>query len=145
MIDQVVIRLAANEAEIIEAAAKSWGIAQHMYVRLQATAPRADWPAALGVATRKDPQIRVRLRPGEKEIIEIRAEAENVSRTRYVRLQAVSPTADWRMRRVFVPRVVAQSFPVDELERLPSGWFKIAGDAVWFWIEGVSDGQPAIP
>ena len=33
----------------------------------------------------------------------------------------------------------------DELERLPSGWFKIAGESVWFWIEGVSDGQPAIP
>ena len=143
MSDQAVIRLAVGERERIEKAAKSWAITTHRYIRLQATAPRADWPEVLEKTTQDDGQIGVGFGPGEKEIAERRANKAGVSLTRYVRLQALSPAADWRMHRVFVPAASAQQVldldPVDQLEQLPNGWFKLAGEPQWFWIEGVSD------
>ena len=87
-------------------------------------------------------QVNVHLGDSEHGIVERRAAAWGITPHEYARLQMRATAADWGMRRVLVPAASAQQFldcPDGELEKLPSGWFKIAGERQWFWIEGVSD------
>ena len=87
-------------------------------------------------------QINVRMQQSDIDLVAQFAAEWDITPTEYIRLQATSPAADWRLRQMRVLRDQAQAFldcPDGELEKLPNGWFKLRGERQWFWIEGVSD------
>ena len=89
-------------------------------------------------------QINVRLQDSEHDLIAKRAAEWGITPTEYTRLQALSPAADWRMRRVLVPKAAAQQFldcEDDDLERLPNGWLKVPNTLQWFLVEDHPRGE----
>ena len=87
-------------------------------------------------------QINVRLQDSEYGQLVRYAAQWGITPTEYARFQMLSPSANWRMRHARVPEKTARDFldcPDGDLDRLPNGWFKLRGEAQWFWIEGHSE------
>ena len=91
-------------------------------------------------------QINFRLHDSEHDLLAEYAAEWGIKPREYAKLQMLAPAADWRMRQVKVPAAMARDFMRKDydgssLERCPNGWYKVAGERQWFWVEGYSDNK----
>ena len=78
----------------------------------------------------------------------VRRDEWGIEPREYAKLQMLSPAADWRQRRMVVPKAMSEQFldcPDGGLEELPNGWHKVVGSLQWFWVERDEDGEDATP